>query len=84
MCTARFRSATAITIASLLPQTFRRAFHSTFSENGLVLVEMHLGNLADSLRLVEAGIDRLDNADDHDRDAQHRWVLEHNRRNYSP
>ena len=70
---------TAITIASLLPETSRRAFNSTFSENGLALVEMHLGNLADSLRLVETGIDRLDNADEHDRDAQHRWVLEHNR-----
>ncbi len=70
---------TAITIASLLPKHSRRAFNTTFSENGLALVEMHLGNLAESLRLVETGIERLNNADDHDRDTQHRWVLEHNR-----
>ncbi len=70
---------TAITIASLLPDSARRAFNTTFNENGLALVEMHLGNLHESLRLVETGIARLDAADEHDRDAQHRWLLEHNR-----
>ncbi|MFV0459582.1 MAG: tetratricopeptide repeat protein [Actinomycetales bacterium] len=70
---------TAITIASLLPDDARREFNTTFNENGLALVEMHLGNLHESLRLVETGIARLDQATEHDRDLQHRWVLEHNR-----
>lgn len=50
----------SITIASLLPQPDERTFNTVFLENGLALVEMHLGNLPESLRLVSEGLDRLD------------------------
>ncbi|MFP5346251.1 MAG: hypothetical protein ACLGIA_04405, partial [Actinomycetes bacterium] len=69
---------TAISISSLLPDDQRRAFNLTFNENGLALVEMHLGDLAEARRLVEAGMARLDaetNPADH---TQHRAVLAYN------
>ncbi len=51
---------TAIAISSLLPAGERRAFNLTFNENGLALIEMHLGDTEEALRLVCAGLDRLD------------------------
>jgi tetratricopeptide (TPR) repeat protein len=70
---------TAISISSLLPDDQRRAFNLTFNENGLALVEMHLGDLAEALRLVESGLARLDAEVDPGRHTQHRSVLAYNR-----
>ena len=69
----------SITIASLLPQPDERTFNTVFLENGLALVEMHLGNLAESLRLVSEGLDRLDRELPSDQHRLHRSVLVHNR-----
>jgi tetratricopeptide (TPR) repeat protein len=66
-------------ISALLPDEQRRAFNLTFNENGLALVEMHLGNLEEALRLVEAGMARLDTQVDPDQHTQHRSVLAYNR-----
>jgi len=70
---------TAISISSLLPDDQRRAFNLTFNENGLALVEMHLGDLAEARRLVEAGMARLDAQVDPSQHTQHRSVLAYNR-----
>lgn len=64
---------TAIAIAS----TMKDPFHLVFMHNGKALVQMHLGNLEESLRLVSEGIALLDrNPDTH---RLHRSVLRHNR-----
>jgi tetratricopeptide (TPR) repeat protein len=70
---------TAIAISSLLPPGERRAFNLTFNENGLALIEMHLGDLEESLRLVTAGLDRLDQELGADEQTLHRSVLRYNR-----
>lgn len=66
---------TAIAISSLVPEAQRRAFNLTFNENGLALVEMHLGDLEESLRLVTEGLDRLDRDLDPHGQTLHRSVL---------
>ncbi|MEU6256938.1 tetratricopeptide repeat protein [Streptomyces sp. NPDC047043] len=68
-----------ITLASLLPDAEQRSFHSVFQRNGMALVEMHLGNLPEALRLVDAGLTRLDAELPADRHRLHRSVLVHNR-----
>lgn len=70
---------TAIAISALLPDEQRRAFNLTFNENGLALVEMHLGDLAESRRLVEAGMARLDADAGNEEHVLHRSVLQYNR-----
>jgi tetratricopeptide (TPR) repeat protein len=70
---------TAIAISLLLPEGERRAFNLTFNENGLALIEMHLGDVEESLRLVTAGLDRLDAEAGPDRQSLHRSVLRYNR-----
>jgi tetratricopeptide (TPR) repeat protein len=70
---------TAIAISSVLPDEQRRAFNLTFNENGLALIEMHLGDLAEALRLVTAGLDRLDAELGPDEQTLHRSVLRYNR-----
>lgn len=69
---------TAVTIARLLPDRDGRAFNSTFNENGLALVELHLGNLDEALRLVEGGMARLRDVPP-EKATQHFTVLGHNR-----
>lgn len=68
-----------ITLASLLPDAEGRSFHSVFQRNGMALVEMHLGNLPEALRLVDSGLKRLDAELPADRHRLHRSVLVHNR-----
>ena len=68
-----------ITLASLLPEAEQRSFHSVFQRNGMALVEMHLGNLPEALRLVDTGLKRLDAELPADRHRLHRSVLVHNR-----
>jgi tetratricopeptide (TPR) repeat protein len=70
---------TAIAIASLLEDPADQAFHTVFMNNGKALVEMHLGHLAESLRLVSEGIARLDGELPPDKHRLHRSVLYHNR-----
>lgn len=70
---------TAIAIASLGGEKQRRAYNLTFQENGRALIEMHLGNLEESLRLVEGGLARLNAEVDPGRFDPHRSVLSYNR-----
>lgn len=70
---------TAITIASLLEDPQERVFHTAFMNNGKALVEMHLGNLTESLRVVDDGISRLDLELAPGGHRLHRSVLRHNR-----
>lgn len=71
----------SIALASQWPDLEERAFHTVFMENGLALVEMHLGNLPEALRLVTAGLTRLNNELATGTQALHRSVLVHNRAN---
>jgi tetratricopeptide (TPR) repeat protein len=68
-----------IAMASLLPDPDERAFFTVFQQNGLALVEMHLGNLPGALRLVEQGLARLDSELEPDKHRLHRSVLVNNR-----
>lgn len=70
---------TAIAISSLLPDEQQRAFNLTFHENGLALIEMHLGDAVEALRLVDAGLDRLDAKLGPHEQTLHRSVLRYNR-----
>jgi tetratricopeptide (TPR) repeat protein len=70
---------TAIAISAQLPDAERRSFNLTFNENGLALIEMHLGDVAEALRLVTAGLDRLDAELGPDEQGLHRSVLRYNR-----
>ncbi|HEX6467734.1 MAG TPA: tetratricopeptide repeat protein [Streptosporangiaceae bacterium] len=71
----------AIAIATLWPDPTERAFHTVFNRNGLALVEMHSGNLAEALRLVTDGLARLERELDTGDYRLHRSVLLHNRAN---
>ena len=70
---------TAIAISRLMPEGERRAFNLTFNENGLALIEMHLGDVDHALELVTAGLDRLDAEIGADQQTLHRSVLRYNR-----
>lgn len=70
---------TAVALSRLADTDARRAYNRTFNENGLALIEMHLGDPARALELVEAGIERMDGALDAEDQGQHRSVLEYNR-----
>ncbi|WP_329177564.1 tetratricopeptide repeat protein [Streptomyces sp. NBC_01477] len=69
----------SIAIASLLPDPEQRAFHSVFQRNGLALIEMRTGRIAEALRLVTDGIDYLDRELPGEKHRLHRSVLVHNR-----
>lgn len=70
---------TAIAIASLYPERERRAYNLTFQENGLALVEMHMGDLETALQLVTEGLRRLEEELPDGRETLHRSVLRYNR-----
>ncbi|NUR62100.1 MAG: tetratricopeptide repeat protein [Catenulispora sp.] len=69
----------AIAIASLLPEHVDRAFKSAFYKNGRALVEVHLGDLNEALRLVTECIEDLDRQLTPDQHRLHRSVLKNNR-----
>jgi tetratricopeptide (TPR) repeat protein len=69
---------TAIAIAGLLEDPAERAFQSAFMQNGKALVEMHLGNLTESLRLVSDSIGLLDRELPPGEQRLHRSVLAYN------
>jgi tetratricopeptide (TPR) repeat protein len=69
----------AIAIASTFPDPKEEAFQSVFMRNGLALIEVHQGNLAKALQLVEDGLARLDRELAPDEHLLHRSVLRYNR-----
>jgi tetratricopeptide (TPR) repeat protein len=69
----------AIAIASTYPDPAERAFQTVFNNNGLALVDVRAGKLADALALVTAGLDRLDDELDAEDHKLHRSVLRYNR-----
>ncbi|HEY7146806.1 MAG TPA: tetratricopeptide repeat protein [Streptosporangiaceae bacterium] len=71
----------AIALSSLWPDPVDRAFQTVFNENGLALIEMHLGNMPEAIRLVTEGRERLDRELAPDVYLLHRSVLIHNRAN---
>jgi tetratricopeptide (TPR) repeat protein len=71
----------AIAIASWWPDPIERTFHTVFNHNGLALVEMHVGDLHQALRLVTEGLEKLNTELDSDAFLLHRSVLMHNRAN---
>ncbi|MDX6719492.1 MAG: hypothetical protein QOJ63_1746 [Solirubrobacteraceae bacterium] len=70
---------TAIALSTGFDDARRRAFNLTFNENGLALIEMHLGDGQKALELVNAGLARLDAEIDDGDQALHRSVMRHNR-----
>ncbi|WP_329255506.1 tetratricopeptide repeat protein [Streptomyces sp. NBC_01478] len=69
----------SVTLATLLPDPELRTFHTVFQLNGLALVEMHMGNLEESFRLVDDGLRRMERELPADRHRLHRSALLHNR-----
>ncbi|WP_330238832.1 tetratricopeptide repeat protein [Streptomyces sp. NBC_00525] len=76
--TARVHLHTAIALASQMPEA-TRSFQKVFQENGLALVEMHMGNLERAEELVTEGLARLDADLAPGEHELHRSVLLHNR-----
>ncbi|MYW05932.1 tetratricopeptide repeat protein [Streptomyces sp. SID3343] len=69
----------AIALASLLTDPKQRAFNTVFHNNGLALIEGHMGRAETALELVTAGIAELDRDLGSDEHHLHRSVLRHNR-----
>ncbi|GAB1510963.1 tetratricopeptide repeat protein [Actinophytocola sp. KF-1] len=69
----------AIALAKLLFDGGERAFRVVFNRNGLALVEAHLGNLPEALRLVSEGLELLDAELELHEHRLHRSVLVHNK-----
>jgi tetratricopeptide (TPR) repeat protein len=69
----------AVAIASMFSDPKERVFQSVFMRNGLALVEVHLGDLSEALRLVDEGIALLDRELGPDEHRLHRSVLRYNR-----
>ncbi|WP_406207423.1 tetratricopeptide repeat protein [Kitasatospora sp. NBC_01560] len=69
----------AVALASLLPDRRQRAFNTVFHNNGLALIEAHLGHPERALELVTAGLAELDRDLGADEHGLHRSVLRHNR-----
>ena len=70
---------TAIALAGQLPEEEWRTFNLTLNENGLALIEMHLGDLGEALRLIDDGLERCDRDLGPERQTLHRSVLRYNR-----
>jgi tetratricopeptide (TPR) repeat protein len=69
---------TAVVLAGLSSDDQRRAYNRTFNENGLALIDMHLGNVDEAVELIEGGIERLDREVAGGRYLLHRSVLRYN------
>lgn len=68
----------AIAFARTFADPAERAFHTVFMENGLALIESHMRNYEEALRLVEAGYARLSAELEPEEHLLHRSVLTHN------
>jgi tetratricopeptide (TPR) repeat protein len=66
-------------IAQGLHDAQERAFQVAFQDNGMALVEMHLGHAGRALQLVEGAIAQLDQELTQDQHRLHRSVLLYNR-----
>ena len=69
----------AVATASLIADPRERAFQTAVYQNGLALVEVHLGEPDDALRLVNECIERLDGEHRADEHGFQKSVLRHNR-----
>lgn len=69
----------SIAIAQLLPDLKQRAFNTVFNQNGLALIEMHMGHPEKSLQLVTEGLERLNRELEPGEHMLHRSVLLYNR-----
>ncbi|MGW5255506.1 tetratricopeptide repeat protein [Streptomyces sp. NPDC004012] len=69
----------AVAIAGILPDPAERLTFSVFHDNGLALIEMHRGNRARALDLVQSCIARLDKEMGDDQWVLHRSQLLYNR-----
>lgn len=69
----------AISISSLLEDPRARVYHSVFNKNGLALVEVRQGRLAEAVRLVTEGMARMDRELAPDDYRPHRIGLRYNR-----
>lgn len=68
----------AISLSDKLEDEKDRAFNKVFNQNGLALIEMHMGNLTESLRLVMQGWDLLNQVLEPHENLLHRSVLLYN------
>ncbi|WP_027086745.1 tetratricopeptide repeat protein [Cohnella panacarvi] len=68
----------AIAFADQIENKKRRSFHTVFNQNGLALIEMHLGNLDGALELVTEGWELLNRTLEANEQLLHRSVLLHN------
>ncbi|CCK26807.1 hypothetical protein BN159_2428 [Streptomyces davaonensis JCM 4913] len=78
---ARAYASNGVALATLTEDFEDRAFYTVFQQNGLALVEMHLGHLTTALKLVAEGVDRLNRETHPDKYRLHKSVLIHNRAN---
>ncbi|WP_328874368.1 tetratricopeptide repeat protein [Streptomyces sp. NBC_00287] len=78
---ARAYASNGVALAALTEDLEDRAFYTVFQQNGLALVEMHLGHLKTALKLVAEGVDRLNRETHPDKYRLHKSVLIHNRAN---
>lgn len=65
----------AIHIASLITDEKKSAFQTVFYQNGLALIELHVGNIEEALRLVTEGLAQLDQVLEPNEHLLHRSVL---------
>lgn len=77
--TARYWIERALTLTAKDPDEKQRAFHTVFYNNGLALIEMHVGNVEEALRLVTEGEARLNELLGKDEQMLHRSVLMNNK-----
>jgi len=68
----------AIAFATMFADPAERAFHTVFMQNGLALIESHMRNYDEALRLVETGYARLSAELEPEEHLLHRSVLTHN------
>ncbi|MBH0331723.1 hypothetical protein ABH14_18455 [Brevibacillus brevis] len=69
----------AIDLAEWIEDEKERAFQQVFNQNGLALVELHMDNPEEALRLVTEGWQRLNQTLAPDEHMLHRSVLLHNK-----
>lgn len=68
----------SIAFATMFADPAERAFHTVFMQNGLALIESHMRNFEEALRLVEEGYARLSAELEPGEHLLHRSVLTHN------
>ncbi|KEO81242.1 hypothetical protein EL26_21795 [Tumebacillus flagellatus] len=77
--TARYWIDQALELVQKVSDEKDRTFRTVFYNNGLALVEMHLGNIEEALRLVSEGQARLDALLGENEQMLHRSVLMNNK-----